>query len=134
MCLDQSDQTMFNKRLKRIEICLSNISRLMTPCAPLEKKLIKLIQNGTSKWRYSIDHRELTTSVGDFTITLSLNTETGASTKVVIGKTYSTITGYRSLPAIQLPLAIWFMAYDKTLKDNGEDTLFDVLDEFTRDE
>ncbi len=134
MSLDQGDQNMFNERLQRIEEHLSDMAWLMTPCAPLEKKLIKLIRVGSPKWRYSIDQRNLTTNIGDFTIVLSLNTKTGASTEVVIGKTYPTPTGYQSLPAIQLPLAIWFMAYDKALKDSGEDTLSDVLDEFTQDE
>lgn len=129
MCLDQIDQDMFAMRLMRIEECLNDISWLMTPCAPLEKKLIKLIQKGTSKWRYSLDRKDLTTNVGDYTIVFSLNTTTGASTEVVIGKTCPIPAGYQRLPAIQLPLEIWFMAYDRALKDSGEDTLSDVLDE-----
>jgi hypothetical protein len=131
MCLDQDDQDMFNKRLQRIERCLSDISWFMTPCAPLEKKLMKLIQNGTPVWRCSTDQSKLTVQVGDFHITLALNTKTGTSTEVVIGKTYPVGTGYQRLPAIQLPLAVWFMAYDRAMKDRDEDTLSNVLDKFT---
>lgn len=130
MSLDQADQDMFNKRLKRIEKCLNAIHGLITPCPPIEKKLIRLVQSSATKWRYSTNRRNLTTNIEDFTIVLSLNKKTGASTEVVIGKTYPTPVGYQSLPAIQLPLALWFIAYDKVLKDNGENTLSEVLDRF----
>jgi len=132
MSLDKCDYDMFKKRLKGIEEHLSDISYSMTPGLPLAKKLMGLIQNGTPKWQCTADQRVLTVNVGDYTITLSINTTTGVSTEVVIGKTCPIPSGYQRLPAIQLPLAIWFMAYDRTMGEAGETTLSDVLDKSFR--
>jgi len=116
-------------RLGKIKKYLSELNQISTANHFLEKKLIHLIQNSKEKWQWYLNNTIILVA-GCYVTELKLLEN---ATVVKIGKYVSNDEKderfkYLELPTVQLSPSIWFLAYDRAMKDRGKETLSDIFE------